>query len=153
LFAGSAEMGAVIGGAPADDVRALRGYGADLGLAFQIVDDVLDLRQATGDLGKPAGNDLRQGTVTLPTMLYAAGLAAASPELKRLRAVISDHDDGDGAVETVVADIRSSGAIDEALRVAEEYVDRAKARLDIVPDADTAALLNDVADIALSRTA
>ena len=45
LFAGSAEMGAVIGGAPENDIQALRGYGSDLGMAFQIVDDVLDLRE------------------------------------------------------------------------------------------------------------
>jgi geranylgeranyl pyrophosphate synthase len=75
LFAGSAEMGALLGGAPELHVQSLRAFGADVGMAFQIVDDVLDLQEGTQNLGKPSGNDLRQGTVTLPTMLYAANLS------------------------------------------------------------------------------
>ena len=153
LFAGSAEMGAVIGGAPEAHVQALRSYGADLGMAFQIVDDVLDLRQETGDLGKPAGHDLRQGTVTLPTMLYAAGLEVGSREQRRLTGVVAGELEDDQSVQAVVADIRASGAIEEALRAAEQFVTRAKERVAIVPDAETAELLEEVADVALARTA
>ncbi|MGH2616387.1 MAG: polyprenyl synthetase family protein, partial [Thermomicrobiales bacterium] len=61
LFAGAAEMGAIIGNAPEDDVQALRRYGSDVGMAFQIIDDVLDFREGTQQLGKPAGHDLTQG--------------------------------------------------------------------------------------------
>ncbi|HLL50212.1 MAG TPA: polyprenyl synthetase family protein, partial [Thermomicrobiales bacterium] len=61
LFAGSAEMGAIIGNAPESHVQELRQYGSDVGMAFQIVDDVLDLREGSGQLGKPAGHDLTQG--------------------------------------------------------------------------------------------
>ena len=77
LFAGSAEMGAIIGNAPENAVQALRQYGSDVGMAFQIVDDVLDLREGASQLGKPAGHDLTQGTVTLPTIIYASGLTAS----------------------------------------------------------------------------
>src|SRR5690606_11492728 len=70
LFAGAAEMGAVIGGASEHDISELRGFGTDMGMAFQILDDILDLREGTSSLGKPAGNDLRQGVVTLPTMIF-----------------------------------------------------------------------------------
>ena len=122
-------------------------------MAFQIVDDVLDLREATDDIGKPAGNDLRQGTVTLPTMLYAAGLDPGSPEMARLRTVVAGEDEDARSVETVVADIRASGAIEDAVKVAEDYVAQAKSRLDVVPDAETKALLTEVADIALARRA
>src|SRR4051812_41528804 len=92
LFAGAAEMGAVIGGAPEGDVQSLRRYGADLGMAFQIVDDVLDLREGTKNLGKPAGHDLTQGTVTLPTLIYASGLAESSEAMSRLREVVAGAD-------------------------------------------------------------
>ncbi len=77
LFAGAAEMGAVIGQADEQAIREVRGFGADLGMAFQILDDVLDLREGTRVLGKPAGNDLRQGVVTLPTMFFTQSASAA----------------------------------------------------------------------------
>ncbi len=153
LFAGAAEMGAVLGGAPEAHVAALRDYGGDVGMAFQIVDDVLDLREGTLRLGKPAGQDLRQGTVTLPTMLYAADLAPASSEAARLRAVIEGEVDAETEVEAVVADIRGSGALDEAMAVAGSFADRAKARLGVVADAETRELLEEVADVVVERSA
>jgi geranylgeranyl pyrophosphate synthase len=153
LFAGAAEMGAVIGGAPEDEVQALRGYGTDLGMAFQIVDDVLDLREETGRLGKPAGHDLRQGTVTLPTILYASDLADGSPERARLRAVVTGEAEDEATVTAVIAAIRASGAIESALGIAAEFAARAKARAEVVPDRETAHLLAEVAEIALERTA
>ncbi len=152
LFAGSAQMGAILGGAPEADILALRDYGAYLGLAFQIMDDVLDLREDTAELGKPAANDLRQGTVTLPTMLYAAALPAASVEAEELRAVVSGDRDDPAGVEAVVASIRSSGALTTAMEVAESYVERAKSSLVAVPDAETRDLLGQVADFALARS-
>src|SRR5215208_952028 len=89
LFAGSAEMGAIIGKAPDTAVQALRQYGSDVGMAFQIVDDVLDLREDESQLGKPAGHDLTQGTVTLPTIIYASDLTQASGAARRLESVVS----------------------------------------------------------------
>lgn len=152
LFAGAAEMGAVIGGAPEPDVQSLRGYGADLGIAFQIMDDILDLRQETADLGKPAGHDLTQGTVTLPTMFYAAGLSPESPELARLESIVTGENEDPADVAATVADIRVSGAIEAATKVAERFVASAKARLISLPDAETAGLLDEIADFALART-
>ncbi len=151
LFAGAAEMGSVIGGAPPATVAELRAFGRDLGMAFQVMDDVLDVRADTADLGKPAGNDLRQGTVTLPTMLYAAGLADGSAEADHLRAVVAGENEDAAAIDAVVWAIRASGAIEAATAVAEDHVARAKARLAVVPDAETRALLEDVADFALAR--
>lgn len=151
LFAGAAEMGAILGGASEPAIQELRAFGRELGLAFQVMDDVLDLRATSSDLGKPAGNDLRQGTVTLPTMLYAAGLAKGSAEADHLRAVIAGDVTDDGGVEALLRTIRASGAIGAAIAVAEEHVDRAKARLDLVRDDETRALLAEIADFALER--
>lgn len=151
LFAGAAEMGALIGSAPEPHVQSLRAFGNDFGLAFQIIDDVLDLREGTNQLGKPAGNDLRQGTVTLPTMLYAAGLDPAAPDAERLRAVVTGDDSDEASLAVVVADIRRSGAIEESMAVAAGFVARAKDHLAVVPDAETRDMLAEIADLQLQR--
>jgi geranylgeranyl pyrophosphate synthase len=152
-FAGAAEMGAILAGAPESHVQALREYGADVGMAFQIVDDVLDLREGTQRLGKPAGQDLRQGTVTLPTMLYAAGVDASAPEGARLRAVVAGDLDDQTDIDLVVDDVRRSGALDEALAAADVFAGRAKDRLVVLPDAETRGLLEEVTDMVLERSA
>jgi geranylgeranyl pyrophosphate synthase len=153
LFAGAAEMGALIGSAPESHIRALRQYGADVGMAFQIVDDVLDLRERTQQLGKPAGHDLTQGTVTLPTMLYAAGLAHGSDAMTRLAGVVSGELESATDVERVVHEIRESGALDAATREAERYAERAKSHAIVVPDSETRGMLEEIADLACDRRA
>src|SRR5215208_1234578 len=99
LFAGSAEMGAIIGGAPESHIDAIRQYGSDLGTAFQIVDDILDLTGGTQDLGKPVGNDLRQGTVTLPTIFYLSGLPTTSPEWNEIESIVQGSAGDNGTVD------------------------------------------------------
>lgn len=153
LFAGAAEMGAVLGGATEADVQSLRAYGSDLGMAFQIVDDVLDLREGTQHLGKPAGQDLRQGTVTLPTMLFAARIVPDSPEDVRLRAVVGGDLDDQADIDLVVGDVRRSGALDDALAAADAFAERAKSHLEAVPDPETRGLLEEIADLVIDRTA
>ena len=153
LFAGAAEMGAILGAAPEDHIKALRAYGADLGRAFQIVDDVLDLREGTHQLGKPAGQDLRQGTVTLPTMLYAADLPPDSNEAERLRAVIAGDLEDHGEVDRVVAEIRGSGALATAMSAAEQLAERAKTHVAVVPDPEARMMLEEVADLVWDRSA
>jgi geranylgeranyl pyrophosphate synthase len=153
LFAGAAEMGAIIGEAPEDHVAALRQYGADVGMAFQIVDDVLDLREGTQQLGKPAGHDLTQGTVTLPTIIYAAGLNGGSSALTRLQDVVAGEVDDAPAVQQVVEDIRGSGALDAAMSDAERFVIRAKSHLALSPDPETVELLTEIADVVCERVA
>lgn len=151
LFAGAAEMGAVIGGAPDEAIQELRDFGGDIGMAFQIIDDVLDLREGTHILGKPAGNDLRQGVVTLPTMLFAAGLPADSPTRDLLEAIISGEEQRDDVIDQVLVGIRTSGALDRTEAIAAEYSEKARARIAIVPDAETRNFLDNVVDLTLIR--
>jgi geranylgeranyl pyrophosphate synthase len=153
LFAGAAEMGAIIGAASEHQVQSLRQYGADVGMAFQIVDDVLDLREGEQQLGKPAGHDLTQGTVTLPTIIYAAGLTPGSAAFSRLQGVVSGELADPVAVERVVREIRASGALEAAMGEAERFVDRAKAHAAMTPDAETRDMLIEVAEIASERSA
>lgn len=151
LFAGAAEMGAVLGNAPEGQIRAIRQYGSDLGMAFQVVDDLLDITGGTADLGKPAGHDLRQGTITLPTIYYAAGLDRNGGAWRELERIATASDAAAEDFDTVVSAIRGSGAIERTYAVAEDFVDRAKANLVDLPDDETRDLLAEIADFALSR--
>jgi geranylgeranyl pyrophosphate synthase len=152
LFAGAAEMGAVIGKATEPVIAELRELGSDLGMAFQIIDDVLDIREGTQTIGKPAGNDLRQGVVTLPVMLFAADLAADSSTWATLEAIISGEETRADRIEQVIAEIRASGALDRAELIATEYTERARERLRVVPDAETRAHLNEILDLTIVRS-
>jgi geranylgeranyl pyrophosphate synthase len=153
LFAGAAEMGALLSQAPDSHIAAMRAYGSDIGMAFQVIDDVLDLREASEDLGKPVGNDLRQGTVTLPTMIYAAQLDDQSAAAARLRAVVLGEDESAEAIIEVVREIRATTALEEATAFAVELTERAKSHIQICPDPETRAMLEEVADLVWNRSA
>jgi geranylgeranyl pyrophosphate synthase len=153
LFAGAAEMGAIIGGASEAEISALRQYGSDVGMAFQIVDDVLDLREGEQQLGKPAGHDLTQGTVTLPTIIYAAGLSPDSAAMTRLRDVVNGDTLEQPDVERVVQDIRASGALEASLDVANSFTDKAKFHAAEATDPETFEMLAEVADVIVQRSA
>lgn len=153
LFAGAAEMGALLSRAPESHVEAFRAYGTDIGLAFQVMDDILDLREGTQDLGKPAGNDLRQGTVTLPIMLYASRLTPGTPADVLLRAVVSGDDESTEAIDEVVHQIRASSALDEATEAAIELAERAKTHSRVCPDPETRDMLDQVSNLVWNRSA
>ncbi|MCH8818280.1 MAG: polyprenyl synthetase family protein, partial [Chloroflexi bacterium] len=76
LFSTAAESGAVLGGAPESKVQLVKNYGYKLGMAYQVLDDVLDYESTSEELGKPAGNDLKEGVLTLPAIM----LIEAQPE-------------------------------------------------------------------------
>jgi geranylgeranyl pyrophosphate synthase len=152
LFAGAAEMGAVLGRAPEAHVQQLREFAGEIGLAFQIQDDILDLTMISDDLGKPAGNDLRQGTVTLPTLLYAQRIAKGSAGARLLDRVVTSDDVADDDIGELIDRIRSSGAIDDARAEAQRYQIQAQGRLAVVPHADTRDLLGNWAEQALASS-
>jgi geranylgeranyl pyrophosphate synthase len=153
LFAGSAEMGAILGDAPETAVQALRQYGSDVGMAFQIVDDVLDLREGASQLGKPASQDLAQGTVTLPTIIYASGLTEGSEAATRLDAVVSGETVEPSEVDRVVEEIRGSGALEAAMEEAIRFAARSKTHVAAASDPETRDMLEQIADIVCERSA
>lgn len=151
LFAGAAEMGAIIANASEIEITAMRDFGADVGMAFQIVDDVLDLRGSTEEIGKPAGLDLRQGTVTLPTMLYMVQ-ADGSPTATAVRRIVNGEETSDEELRDIAIQIRESGALDEAVATASGFVERAKGRIAFISDRAILDPLHAVANSALIRT-
>jgi geranylgeranyl pyrophosphate synthase len=122
LFAASTEAGAVLSGAPVATVGLLRDYGYNLGMAFQIVDDILDFVGDEEEMGKPIGSDLRQGTVTLPLMLYLDD----EPDHDLLRSIFEDRDGREEKIRTLVDRVRNSTAIGSAREEASRFTQRSK---------------------------
>lgn len=147
LFAASAEAGAVLSTAPSDKVALIRSYGHNLGMAFQIVDDVLDYVGDPSELGKPVGSDLRQGIVTLPALRYMEQVQDAQAEALVRRAAGGDE----AAVERAVAAIVASGAADGALGEAAEYVRKAHEVLHGLPAGQSRDILGQLADYMVAR--
>lgn len=129
LFCTSAVSGGVLSGGDSAECDALHSYGYNLGMAFQIVDDVLDFLGTEQELGKPAGNDLMQGTITLPALLYAAE-NREDPVIKRLQAGSRQPSDLLEAVEA----IRKSDAISATLATIDNYRKQAKEALTGIPN-------------------
>jgi len=119
--------GGVVGGLAGEQLEALRRYGYNLGVAFQIADDVLDYIATSAEVGKPVGGDLRQGTVTLPLMLALNDPAAAS----ELRRILGKRDLDDVDYDEIVRLVRESPAITAAEHHAHEFAERAAAELDV----------------------
>ena len=128
LFCTASESGGVLAGAPEAACEALRQYGYNLGMAFQIMDDVLDFMGTEEEMGKPVGNDLLQGTLTLPVLLFAER-NPDEPSVQRLRAGGTDPAD----VQAVINLVRESPVIAETLTIMDDYRDKARAALQRVP--------------------
>lgn len=124
LICTSAEAGGVLSGAPEEETQALRSFGYNVGMAFQIVDDVLDFTSNEEELGKPAGNDLMQGTLTLPALLYAKSHPMQATVQKVLAGSRRRAD-----LKALVELVRNSTAIEESLDVVDGYRDAARASL------------------------
>ncbi len=146
LFAGSAEMAGILAACSGEQLRALHEYGQQLGLAFQIVDDVLAIVGSDRELGKPVGSDLRQGLVTLPILCYLE-MAADSAGV---RAVLNEASD-ERQVQAALQAIRSSGAIDCCLQVAREHAEKAQNALAGLPDNKARRTMAGLADFVVDR--
>lgn len=128
LFVLACHAGSILGEATAEEADALRRYGRSLGLAFQIVDDILDLVGDQEAMGKPAGTDLRHGVVTLP-VIY---LREEVPEALLLQAFSSDGA-AEEAIESITARARSSRAVDRSYQEARQLATEAARALEGLP--------------------
>ncbi len=152
LFAAAAEAGAVAAGAGAAQSGAMRAYGLNLGLAFQLSDDALDYGGSTETLGKNAGDDFREGKATLPLLLAIARTGAK--ERAFWERVIGRHQEQtDGDFRRARELIVGVGALEATLDTAAGYADAAKGALAIFPAGDLREGLEALADFAVSRRA
>ncbi len=129
LLAASTYCGAVLAGLSEAQVEAMRRFGRLLGMSFQIADDVLDYLATEEEVGKPVGNDLKQGTVTLPLML-----ARHDPSVDgRLDAILGKTTLQDSDYAEVVRIVRDSRGIEESYGYAKAFGDKARAELQAFP--------------------
>jgi geranylgeranyl pyrophosphate synthase len=143
LFAMCCEGGAIVSGQNDNQVRCLHEYGLNLGLAFQIADDVLDFTSDDETLGKPAGNDLRQGTITLPVILLTEQLPSGSALLHHIQTGVQQSD--------VVHEVVQSGVLVTALRIARSHAQRAVDALLLFPDSEAKDALVHLAESVIVR--
>lgn len=146
MFVLAATAAGVIAEADEAQLTALHDYGRDLGLAFQVMDDVLDFTGEQAAVGKPVGSDLRRGLITLPTICYLEAHGVDGMECAL-------HGECDPQTyDRIVAQIRASEAIPCSLGEAEVIAQNAKRALLIFPDGDYRAALMDLVDYTLERT-
>jgi geranylgeranyl pyrophosphate synthase len=130
LFAAGTETGGILCGAPESETEALRDYGRDLGIAFQIVDDILDFQGDEQTIGKPVANDLRQGIATLPVMLFNQKEPNHPTVLKAVRREPIPNEE----IQALVREIRAACCLEASLAEARRFTNRAQAALDRLPD-------------------
>jgi heptaprenyl diphosphate synthase len=149
LIATSAEFGARFSGVTDDVVGVLREFGEQIGVAFQISDDILDIASDPDESGKTPGTDLREGVATLP-VLYA--LRADDSDGRRLRELVAAPlvDDSDHAEALLL--LRKSDAMLAARTTLIDYADRARAMLAELPDVPVRAALATLCDLVVERT-
>jgi octaprenyl-diphosphate synthase len=150
LFGGCAQIGGVLGKVTSDHEQALREYGFSLGIAFQIVDDLLDFTGDTRAVGKPIGSDLREGKVTLPLIhLLRHSKDGAAGNI--VRDIIASRTVAPEQWAELLAGLKQHASIDYAYRRAEEYAERAKKPLYAFPPSAERDALLALPDYVLSR--
>lgn len=149
LFSGCTRLGAVLGRLEEEEQEALAEYGRNAGLAFQLVDDLLDFTASAQQLGKPVLSDLKEGKVTLP-LIYA--MENGHHEARELVArVLEEKEFHSVRPETIVALVQDSGALRRARSLAQDYARRAKSCLNGHRDSEYARALATVPDFILER--
>ena len=147
LFAAATRLGALLAGADDATQQRLHDYGLNLGIAFQIADDVLDYSADEAALGKHLGDDLAEGKMTLP-LIHA--MAHADEALRaRLRTIVEEGDVA--ALDEAIAAIRASGGLEYSIGRAREYAALAEAALDGLEDGQAVAALRGLARHAVDR--
>lgn len=149
LFSICAKLGAMTGGASEKDESRLGEFAWNLGIAFQLVDDVLDFTSREKVLGKPVGNDLREGKVTLP-LVYA--LQEAGPgEREQVATVMREQDYKSVSLDQITAILRRYHGVERAMERAQMFTDRARVMIQEFPDSPFQRALGSVTDLVTAR--
>jgi octaprenyl-diphosphate synthase len=149
LFSAAAEVGPVIASASRVDRAALRSYGINLGLAFQLIDDALDYGGSSADMGKNVGDDFREGKITLPVILsYRRG----TPEEREFwKGAIENGANDDAALERAINLMARHGAVADTIARARHFGEIARDALAPLPATPQKAALIDVIDFCIRR--
>ena len=151
LFEGACRISAILAEADEAAEEALAEYGRNLGLAFQMADDLLDYTQDSAALGKLPGADLREGKLTLPVIHALARAPQADRQV--MHDIMTRQDFSVDEFKSLIVLLQRHGGIDHTLRLAAAHVRRAKAALAAFADSAARTILTDIADYALARQA
>ena len=149
LFSAAAQLGGVLGGIGADYEERLRLYGMNIGLAFQLVDDLLDLTSDERTLGKPVQSDLKEGKLTLPLIRLIKSGAPGCREMVRNALGMRNQDAG--VRETIARLVRDCGAADYVMEKARDYARKAKDCIKGSPAGDAGYALFAISDHIVER--
>jgi octaprenyl-diphosphate synthase len=150
LFAAACEVGPLVANAGKDAITACRSYGTNLGVTFQLIDDVLDYGGTAANLGKNVGDDFREGKITLPVVLaYRRGDAR---ERQFWASALENGAHDDKALEKATGLLRKHRALEDTVERARHYGAMAKDALGIFPDSPLKTALTEVVDFCISRS-
>ncbi len=151
LFSLATESGAILSQAPEESIEILREYGYNLGIAFQVVDDILDFTGTEKEMGKPIGSDLAQGTLTLPAMLLLESYPADNPVKELFNNPDTPEREKQKAVKQAIELVHTPSIVKQCYKVASEYCAKACSRLKLLPDSPSHQALKDLAALVISR--
>ena len=149
LFQGACRVSAILADVPEEKETALSRYGLNLGLAFQMADDLLDYTVDSRALGKPVGADLREGKLTLP-VIHALG-RATDEDRRRMIGIIRNDNFSDTEFQSLIAMLKQYGGIDYTRKKATDHILGAKSALGVFKAGPDREILLDIADYALAR--
>jgi octaprenyl-diphosphate synthase len=149
LFAAAARIGAVIADRPRVEEEALESYGMNLGIAFQLIDDVLDYSADQAALGKTVGDDFREGKISLPVVL--AWRRGAPEERAFWRRTLEKLEQRDGDLEHAIGLMEKRGALKDTVERARHYGAIARDALGIFPDGAVKNAMSEAIDFAIER--
>ena len=149
LFAAACRLGAVVSGRPASEEEALRTFGLNLGIAFQIADDVLDYSAEQERLGKTVGDDFREGKVTLPVIL--AIHRGSEAERAFWRRALDEHEQRDGDLTHAQELLHRHNTLRDSIERARHYSSIARDALGMFPDLPARQALLDIIDFTVER--
>ncbi|MFC1979633.1 polyprenyl synthetase family protein [Chloroflexota bacterium] len=147
LFLLATESGAVLSQAPEESVEVLKEYGFNLGIAFQIIDDILDFIGSEEEMGKPIGSDLTQGTLTLPAML----LLEHHPDDNPVKRMFQESEDREKNVKLAIEMVRNSKIVEQCYDIASGYCNKACQHLLLLPDKASHQALLKLSDYVITR--
>ncbi len=151
LFSLATESGGILSQAPEESVEILREYGFNLGIAFQIVDDVLDFTGSEKKMGKPIGSDLAQGTLTLPAMLLLERYPKNNPVAELFNNQDMPEAEKQERIKQALDLVRGLEVPKQCHELASEYCTKACQRLELLPDSPSRQALKELADLVISR--
>lgn len=150
LIAACSKGGAIVSQASPEEIGLIHDYGMNLGTAFQIIDDVLDYTEDQSTIGKPAGNDLRQGMVTLP-LIYALQDPSHNGQHQKVNDLLQETERRESDIREVVAWVIGGPGIEQAISDAHTYANKAREALHHFPASPDRDVLDELIDFVIAR--